>query len=214
MLGRFITFEGGDGSGKSTQIRLLQKYLQSQGIETVLTREPGGSVGGEDIRKLLVTGDPDRWDEQTEALLFYAARRNHIETLIKPALAEGKWVLSDRFFDSSIAYQSYGRGLDLTYLLKIHQLAIGDFTPDKTFILDIDPEIGLKRALARQNDGEDRFEHVDFSFHQRLRQGFLKIAEQNPDRCGVISADQSIEKIQTTLQKLCLPLIKKKDAHA
>lgn len=203
VRGRFISFEGGEGAGKTTQINLLKDYLEEKGQQVILTREPGGSPGGEDIRKLLVTGDPDRWDAETEILLFYAARRNHVKTLIEPALEKGCWVLSDRFYDSTIAYQSYGHGIPLDYVQKVHDLAIGSFAPDLTFIMDIDPKLGLSRALSRNNNGEDRFERVDFTFHERLRNGFLKIASNAPQRCKIIDANNPIDDIQATLKHYC-----------
>ena len=209
--GYFITFEGGEGTGKTTQIKLLQQYLEQKGKEVLLTREPGGSVGGELIRPLLVSGDA-QWDSLTEVLLFSAARRDHLVHKIWPALNSGKIVLCDRFADSTLAYQGYGRknDFDLQQKLKeLYHLIAGDFQPDLTFILDIDPEVGLNRSCNRQGNTEQRFEKMDFSFHKNLRQGFLKIAEENPKRCCIISANATVEQIhheiiQKVEESLCL----------
>ena len=195
--GFFITFEGGEGTGKSTQCRLLSKALEDEGLQTVLTREPGGSAGAEEIRALLVNGDAGKWDSKTELLLFMAARRNHLTTKIWPEMAEGKVVICDRFLDSTIAYQGYGRGKnqELIHEIKnIYHLIADDFQPDLTFILDIDPEIGLRRSMERSGNTEQRFESMDFSFHQNLRSGFLELSQQN-NRYVVIDATDSIENI-------------------
>lgn len=197
--GRFITLEGGEGAGKSTQIRLLKEALESHyGLEVVSTREPGGSPGAEEIRNLLVTGDVGRWDGMTEALLNFSARRDHLVKVIWPALDRGAWVVSDRYADSTIAYQGYGHGLDLKALYDLWDLSIAGFRPDLTFILDLPVEVGLKRALGR-GDGEDRFEKMATDFHQKLKEGFLSIAKDEWNRCEVISAEQSIEDIHREL---------------
>ena len=146
--GRFITFEGGEGAGKSTQIRVLAAALERAGKTVCLTREPGGSGGAEQIRELLVTGDPDRWDAMTELLLLYAARKDHVRRLIEPALENGTWVLCDRFADSTMAYQGYGHGLDRSKIAALHKIVLGDLSPDLTIILDLDPEAGLARTRA------------------------------------------------------------------
>lgn len=194
----FITFEGGEGAGKSTQITLLADYLQKNGLSIVCTREPGGSVGAEEIRNLLVRGSNTRWDRLTELLLFSAARRDHLVKTIWPALNAGKTVLSDRFHDSTVAYQCFGYGFDETVYQQaqnLYHLIAGDFVPNLTFILDIDPHIGLKRSMKRQGNDEQRFENMDFTFHQNLRTGFLKLAAENPHRYVVINADQPVEKM-------------------
>ncbi len=194
----FITFEGGEGAGKSTQIALLADYLQKNGTGVVCTREPGGSVGAEEIRNLLVRGSNTRWDRLTELLLFSAARRDHLVKTIWPALNAGKTVLSDRFHDSTVAYQCFGYGFDETVYQQaqnLYHLIAGDFVPNLTFILDIDPRIGLKRSMKRQGNDEQRFENMDFTFHQNLRAGFLKLAAENPHRYVVINADQPVEKM-------------------
>ncbi|MDV7338587.1 dTMP kinase [Terasakiella sp. A23] len=197
--GRFITLEGGEGAGKSTQVRLLKAALEDQGIEVVLTREPGGSQGAEDIRNLLVNGDPGRWDGMTEALLNFAARRDHLVKTVWPALEAGKWVISDRFADSTIAYQGYGHGLNLKLLYNLWDVSIENFRPDLTFVLDLPVETGIERALGR-GAGEDRYEKMARDFHTRLKAGFLEIAENDPDRCCVVDARQGIEEIQQDLQ--------------
>lgn len=189
----FISLEGIDGSGKSTQARLLASALRDTGREVVLTREPGGAPGAEEIRRLLVEGDPDRWSAETEILLFTAARRDHLERTIRPALAAGKVVITDRFADSTRVYQGATRG-DLRGLVDgIHDLAIG-MEPDLTLILDMDPEAALSRGLAR-NSGEDRFEEFGLSFQKALRDGFRALAAQNPDRCHLIDAGRAAEEV-------------------
>ena len=184
--GRFIAVEGGEGVGKSTQVGLLAAALERSGVPLRQTREPGGSPGAEAIRRLLLEGEGERWDAISEALLLIAARRDHVTRLIAPALAQGVWVVSDRFADSTLAYQGYGRGLDLTELARLHRFALGDFAPDLTLILDLPVEIGLARAAARSR--ADRFERLDHGFHERLRQGFHQIAADNPARCVLIDA--------------------------
>lgn len=204
MSGLFITFEGGEGAGKTTQIRLVKEELEKMGKSVVLTREPGGSDGAETIRPLLVSGHAN-WDALTEVLLFSAARRDHLVQKVWPAIKEGKVVLCDRFADSTMAYQGYGRGDDKELQIKLAQLykmVAGDFEPDLTFILDIDPNIGLKRSCDRAGNNERRFEDMDLSFHQNLRQAFLKIARENPKRYHVISAEQSIENIHQEIMKV------------
>ena len=185
--GRFISFEGGEGAGKSTQARRLAAALEKRGISCVITREPGGSPGAEEIRNLLVNGDPGRWEALTETLLLYAARADHVARTIKPAMEKGRWVVCDRFADSSWAYQGAGRGLDRETVRRIEAVAIDDFKPDLTFILDLPAEEGLRRANARAS-AETRFEQFDMGFHERLRQAFLDIARRAPDRCRVIDA--------------------------
>jgi len=186
LTGRFISLEGIDGSGKSTQSRRLAEHLRSLGRDPVLTREPGGAPGAEEIRRLLVEGDPDRWSPETEILLFTAARRDHLERTIRPALAADRDVVTDRFADSTRVYQGATRG-DLRALVDaIHADAIG-VEPDLTLILDMDPEVALSRGLAR-NSGEDRFEEFGLPFQQKLRAGFHALAEEFPDRCILIDA--------------------------
>lgn len=190
--GRFITLEGGEGAGKSTQCKRLASSLESAGKSVILTREPGGSPGAEAIRNLLVEGETTRWDGITELLMLYAARRDHVEKAIEPALQRGDWVVCDRFADSTMAYQGYGFGLGRDLVETIHSVAIGSLQPDLTFILDVPVEAGLSRAGERDADqnASNRYERMDKDFHERLRQGFLDIAAREPDRCAVIDAAQ------------------------
>ena len=196
--GLFISFEGGEGSGKSTQIRRLEEWFRHQGQDVVVTREPGGSSGAEEIRTLLLTGDPGRWDAVTEALLMFASRRDHVERTIRPALAAGKVVLCDRFADSSVAYQGYGHGLGADYIRNLWDLAIGGFKPDLTLMFDLPVELGLERAGARfanVSAAEDRFERMGIEFHQRLRDGFREIASTEPQRCRIIDAQGDVDTV-------------------
>jgi len=195
--GLFITFEGGEGTGKSTQCRLLADSLTKENIPVVLTREPGGSPGAEEIRNLLVTGDKGRWDAMTETLLFMAARRNHLTTKIWPALSEKKIVICDRFLDSTLAYQGYGYGKNtetIDQIQSVYRLIAGNFQPDLTIVLDIDPKVGLRRSCDRAGNTEKRFESMDITFHQNLRSGFLELAKQS-DRYTLINADQPVDEI-------------------
>jgi dTMP kinase len=193
--GRFITFEGGEGTGKSTQIRRLSAALEKRKVAHIITREPGGSPGAEEIRSLVLRGDPGRWNPLTEALLFYAARADHTERTIKPALDEGKWVLCDRYSDSSYAYQGGGRGLARETVRRIEAIAIDDFKPDLTLIFDMPVEIGLKRSISRAGNSETRFEEMDVAFHERMRKTFLDIARRAHDRCVVIDAGKEVDEV-------------------
>jgi dTMP kinase len=193
--GRFITFEGGEGGGKSTQVKRLARALEAAGIAVSVTREPGGAPGAEEIRKLVVEGAPERWDALTEALLMTAARREHVMRTIEPALAAGRWVISDRFADSTMAYQGYGRGVDRAALTALRTLAVGMLAPDLTLILDLPVALGLARAHQRRGH-ELRFEAMDQDFHERLRQGFLAIAAAEPARCIVIDATAPVETVE------------------
>jgi dTMP kinase len=192
IRGQFITFEGGEGAGKSTQVRILAERLSAAGIEVVATREPGGSPGAEAIRALLVTGDPDRWSAVSETLLMYAARRDHIERTIRPALERGAWVISDRFADSSRAYQGAGGGVSPALLAAMEAYVLENTRPDLTLVLDLPAEQGLERAGLR-GGAEARFEAKDLGFHQRLRKAFLAIAKTESRRCVVIDAKASPE---------------------
>jgi dTMP kinase len=192
--GRFITIEGGEGAGKSTQLDLLVAALERAGIAAQRTREPGGSDGAEAIRRLLLEGADERWDAIAETLLFYAARREHVTRLIRPALDRGTWVVCDRFADSTIAYQGHGRGLPMAELQALHRFALGDFTPDLTLLLDLPVAEGLARA-AKRSGSADRFERLDHAFHERLRQGFLQLAAADPQRCVVIDASGDVHSV-------------------
>lgn len=187
--GRFITFEGIDGSGKSTQARLLAERMRATGGDPLLTREPGGSPGAEEIRQLLLTGDPSRWSAETEILLFTAARRDHLEKTIAPALAAGRTVICDRFADSTRIYQGATRG-DLRAIVdRLHDLII-EREPDLTFVIDMDPAEGLRRGLARRS-GEDRFEEFGLGFQETIRHGFLSLVRDHPERCILIDGNRS-----------------------
>ena len=198
MTGRFITFEGGEGAGKSTQIRRLADGLSALGIACVTTREPGGSPGAEEIRALLVNGEPGRWNPVTETLLVYAARADHVARTIGPTLVAGKWVLCDRFTDSTYAYQGAGRGLARETIRRIDAVVLDDFKPDFTLVLDLPVETGLARA-NRRGASESRFEQFDIAFHERLRQAFIDITRRNPDRCALIDAGQSEDDIAAVI---------------
>ncbi|MEP2953161.1 MAG: dTMP kinase [Sulfitobacter sp.] len=191
--GLFVTFEGIDGSGKSTQARLLADHLTAQGHDVVLTREPGGSPGAEEIRALVLQGDPDRWSAQTEILLFTAARRDHLERTIRPALEAGKIVICDRFADSTRMYQGLSRG-DLRQMVDdLHALMIG-VEPDLTLLIDMDPANGLERALSRQT-AEERFEDFGVELQAKMRAGFLSLAEEFSDRFQVIDGGRDIDSV-------------------
>ena len=203
MSGKFITLEGGEGAGKTTQIKLLADALKAGGLDPIITREPGGSPAAEVIRSLLVEGAVDRWQPMTEALLNFAARLEHVQATIEPALAAGRWVLCDRFADSTVAYQGYGHDLGRAVIDELHKLVVGYFQPYLTVILDIPVDEGLARATnLEQAEGsrEDRYEHMDEGFHQRLRDGFLDIARRNPERCVVIDAAQEPDKVQAEIR--------------
>lgn len=191
--GVFITFEGIDGSGKSTQAKALASSLKKNGVDNILTREPGGSSGAEIIRKLLVEGDPSKWSPETEMLLFTAARRDHLEKTIEPGLREGKIVISDRYVDSTRVYQGVTRG-DLRQTVdKLHKLMISK-EPDLTFIIDMDPQEALYRGLARDS-GEDRFEDFGLEFQLKLRNGFLDLKNSFTERCHIIDGSKTSQQI-------------------
>lgn len=206
--GLFITLEGGEGAGKTTQARKLLEYLEAKGFEVVLTREPGGTPEAEKIRDLLVQRDGGNWTPMAEVALFFAARQMHIENLIKPSLHHGKIVVCDRFTDSTRAYQGYGHGFDLETIESLDDLIVNKFEPDVTFIFDLPVKDGLARSMSQKEKAsgaestEDKFEKLDFSFHERMRQGFLKIAEANPKRCHVIDAAQSADDIFAKIKEV------------
>jgi dTMP kinase len=196
--GRFITIEGGEGAGKSTQVTPLVAALERVGIEVLATREPGGSPGAEAVRRLLLEGEGVQWDPASEALLLVAARCDHVRKIIAPTLARGAWVVCDRFADSTAAYQGYGRGLKTSDLDALHRFALGDFTPDLTLLLDVPVEIGLARIAARHVRA-DRFERLDRAFHDRLRRGFRAIAAAAPERCAVIDATAGPQSVHRSI---------------
>lgn len=196
--GRFITFEGGEGVGKSTQIRRLVARLQAQGHEVVATREPGGSPGAEAIRDLVLRGSADRWSPVTETLLMYAARRDHIERVIRPAVDRGAWVVCDRYADSTRAYQGVAGGVDPALISAMEQHVLDGAHPDLTLIFDLDPELGLARAIDRAG-AEMRFESKGAAFHARLREAFLEIARAEPDRCRVIDASGTPDEVEAAV---------------
>ena len=191
--GVFITFEGGEGAGKSTQLRRLADRLIGSGREVLATREPGGSPGAESLRKLVITGEADRWSPLAETLIFYAARADHLERTVRPALSRGAVVLSDRFSDSSLAYQGAGGRVSSTLLGALESAVVAQTRPDLTLIFDLPVQAGLARAAAR--GGDDRFEAKGLAFHERLREAFLGIADAEPKRCVVIDAARSIDAI-------------------
>jgi len=198
MKGRFITLEGGEGTGKSTQAKRLSAAFEAKGLPALATREPGGSPGAEDVRKLLVTGEPGRWDAMTETLLVFAARADHVARTIQPALEAGRTVICDRFTDSTYAYQGVGRGVPRETIRRIEAVVLDDFKPDLTFVLDLPVDVGLARAHAR-GAHETRFEKFDTVFHEKLRQAFLDIARRAPDRCFVIDASQSEDAVAAAI---------------
>lgn len=193
MAGLFISFEGIDGSGKSTQARLLAESLRALGRDVVLTREPGGSKGAEEIRALVLEGDPDRWSAETELLLFTAARRDHLERLIRPALQASQIVITDRFADSTRIYQGTRSGDQQGLVDQLHDLMIGQ-EPDATFLIDMDPDLGHARAKGR-GGSEERFEDFGAELQHKMRAGFLELARRNADRFHVIDGTRSIEDV-------------------
>ena len=193
--GRFITFEGGEGAGKSTQLKRLVARLEASGREVVATREPGGSPGAESIRELVLKGSADRWSPVTETLLMYAARRDHVERVIRPALARGAWVVCDRFADSTRAYQGAAGGVDPALIAAMETYVLEETRPDLTLIFDMPVEVGLERAHARAGS-EMRFESKGLAFHQRLREGFLAIARAEPGRCAIVDAKGTLDEVE------------------
>jgi dTMP kinase len=198
----FITFEGGEGAGKTTQIKLLKQWLEEQGKSVITTREPGGTPGAEDIRNLIVLHRDYQWDAETDTLLFMAARRDHLVHKIWPAMEQGQWVISDRFVESTYAYQCFGRGMELKKAQDMYALISDGFVQDITFIFDIDPRVGLDRVLAGadRNQAETRFENYDFSFHEKLRAGYHELAKQEPHRFVIIDASTDRETVQNHLR--------------
>jgi len=199
--GKFITFEGGEGAGKTTQAERLADSLNRNGYETLLTREPGGTFGAEAIRDLVLSGTHERWSGMTELLLMYAARVDHVEKLIEPALARGVWVISDRFSDSTLAYQGYARGVDMGPVHAVHAAVMGGFSPDLTVLFDIDPVLALKRVQTR-GDELSRFDSESLEFHKTIRTAFLEIAKQAPQRIKTIDAAASRDEITTQILRV------------
>ena len=194
---RFITLEGGEGVGKSTQLKALQAALAQRGVDCVVTREPGGSEGAEAIRALLLSGDEARWSAESEALLFATARADHVEKTIRPALSQGKWVLSDRFLDSSLAYQGGAGGLGIERVRDLYRFACGDFLPDRTLVLILDE--GAERARARDTDGSDRIGSRSAEYHHKVETAFRIIAAEEPERVRLIDASGTPEQVTQRL---------------
>ena len=199
MRGNFISFEGGEGGGKSTQAARLAGFLRSKGLEVVETREPGGTKQGEELRDLLVQGDPERWAPLSELMMMTAARVEHVNRLIEPSLAAGKWVICDRFMDSSMVYQGIAGGLGLDMVAALQQQAVGACVPNATFLLDLREEAGLQRAEKR--GGAARFEKKDADFHRNVRDGFLALAAEAPDRIVVIDAEDSVDAVWRQIEE-------------
>lgn len=196
MGGLFITLEGGEGTGKTTQLRLLAERIQAAGRAVVTTREPGGTPEAEAIRALLVNGDVARWTSKSEALLNYAAREQHLVQVIRPALASGRIVLCDRFMDSTRAYQGTAGGCDMGFLDALERAVVGTARPDLTLVFDLDPAVGLARARTRGDaSAEDRYERKGLAFHHKLRDGFLAIQRREPQRCKLVNASQTIDAV-------------------
>ena len=196
--GRFITFEGGEGAGKSTQVGRLAARLTAEGREAVTTREPGGSSGAESIRELVLKGTADRWSPATETLLMYAARRDHIERVIRPALERGAWVICDRFADSTRAYQGAAGGVDPKFISALETYILEGTRPDLTVVFDLPADVGLDRAHARAG-AEMRFESKGMAFHERLREGFRAIADSEPERCALIDATAPMDAVEAAV---------------
>jgi dTMP kinase len=202
MAGRFITLEGGEGAGKSTQAKRLADALRAEGNSVVVTREPGGTQEAEAIRSLLVQGEVSRWNALEEALMNYAARSHHLEHLIRPALARGDWVICDRFLDSTRAYQGIVGKVPLELIDQLERDIVGQTHPDLTLIFDVPTELGLSRARLRGNGGADRYERKGTTFHRRLRDAFLHIASQHPERCVVVDASCSEDEVFAQIMKV------------
>ena len=197
--GKFLSIEGGEGAGKSTQVRRLADELRARGLDVIVTREPGGSEGGEAIRDLLMQGEVKRWSAHTEALLFAAARADHVEKVIQPALGIGTWVISDRFIDSSRAYQGVAGGIDDAAVLALHAFGSRGLLPDRTLVLEVPPEIGAERAAARDGAAADRFAARERAFHDDVAAAFRRFAAAEPDRVRLIDAGGDVETVATSV---------------
>lgn len=209
--GLFISFEGGEGVGKSTQIELLKTSLKKKNINVLSTREPGGTKEGELIRKFLVSGEINSWDSYSESLIFNALRREHINKIINPSLFKGDIVLCDRFIDSTIVYQGVGGTINQTLLLSLHKNFCYDLYPDITFFLSLDPKVGLDRTLSRNNKTENRFENMGLSYHQKIQDGFKALSDKNNKRFFEINAELSVEKISNQIYDHVISIIKSND---
>ena len=216
--GVFVTFEGGEGSGKSTQIKMLAGRLARDGIEAIVTREPGGSLGAEILRHLILSGVGKMLGPEAETLLFAAARDDHVRAVIAPSLARGQWVLCDRFYDSTRAYQGQLGKVDRALMDSLQRVTIGELKPDVTFILDVPVEVGIGRADARRgNTAPDRFEGESIAFHQGLRDAYQAIAAAEPDRCVLIDADRDADSVAAAIwaalqARVMSPTIERKSA--
>jgi dTMP kinase len=197
--GRFLSIEGGEGAGKSTQVRRLADELRARGLDVIVTREPGGSEGGEAIRELLMQGEVKRWSSHTEALLFAAARADHVEKVIQPALGIGTWVISDRFIDSSRAYQGVAGGIDDAAVLALHGFGSRGLLPDRTLVLEVPPEIGAERAAARDGAAADRFAARERAFHDDVAAAFRRFAAAEPDRVRLIDAGGDVDTVAASV---------------
>ncbi len=215
MKGLFITFEGGEGVGKSTQIQYLDEALRAHGYETVTTREPGGSPGAEAVRHVLLSGGAEEFGVRMEAILFAAARSDHVEEVIRPAIEAGKIVLCDRFMDSTRVYQGATGNLEPDLLRSLERIAVNGLMPDLTIILDLPAEAGLARAHSRgspDGEGPDRFEREDVAVHEKRREAFLELARSEPERCKVVDGNQPADTIARTVEKLVFDLLKRYSA--
>ena len=201
-----ITFEGGEGSGKTTQSQILYNTLKEKGFEVIKTREPGGTKFAETIREILVQGESNKINNISELLLFAAARADHVQKVINECLKDNKIVICDRFTDSTLAYQGYAGNLDLDLVKEVNRISIGEISPDLTFVFDIDPTLGIERALGGNNK-ETRFEEKDIMYHKKIRDGYMDIARDNPDRCVVINGTIDIEQISKKILELTLDKI-------
>ncbi len=199
MKGRFISLEGGEGAGKSTQLKALATVLRGRGLEVVETREPGGSPGAEAIRKLLLEGGDDRWTPEAEALLFAAARADHVARTIRPAVERGAWVLSDRFLDSSLAYQGGAAGVGVEAVRALHEIGSHGFVPDRTLLLELSPQAVAERLRVRDADGSDRIGGRGGGFHARVARAFEQLAEEEPERFRRVDANAAAEEVTARL---------------
>jgi dTMP kinase len=214
VRGLFITFEGGEGAGKSTQIKRLAATLIARGLDVLVTREPGGSPGAEAVRHVLLSGAAEPLGPAMEALLFAAARSDHVEQVIRPAIDNGKIVLCDRFMDSTRVYQGTAAGLSPGFLKPLEEVAIHGMVPDLTLILDIDPEEGLRRVAARSSTGPDRYEKETLDLHKARREAFLEIAQNEPERCRVINAENDADEIARDVLSAVTELVRFRNSLA